>query len=311
MEQPRTEERAQNLAVTAPAPSQPQAQTEATQTTPTLSQAQVGQPQVPYQPYYYPAQPYNTARLIPFNKTWHRTKLIATSASIIFCVIILSLSLSTSLSSNYQSFFFSALWSGPFVILTGLWDASELITICARRKTANRGIHPGAHVGVDLCVWLAGVMCVIMQTTAYYDADFHYYSCDENTALLASRYLPIAKTILAFLGMLTLLHFGIFVRACVETNTRNRARGTVINGPVSYAQVPVPVYYPAPAPGVLGGQYQYPVVPQNVYMPAPASQGTPAMIEKTTGAESMLRNIHLAEYYAPSVPFVLSPTTKV
>ncbi len=41
------------------------------------------------------------------------------------------------------------------------WDAVELLVLCIRHRAARRGIHPGAHVGVQLVLWL---LCAAMGT---------------------------------------------------------------------------------------------------------------------------------------------------
>ena len=52
-------------------------------------------------------------------------------------------------SEKYIDVFFAL----PVYLSAGIWDTAELITVCVRRR-AKRGIHPGAHVGVELCIWL-------------------------------------------------------------------------------------------------------------------------------------------------------------
>ncbi len=37
-------------------------------------------------------------------------------------------------------------------LLAVLWDIDEIFTFCARH---GRGIHPGAHVAIELILWLA------------------------------------------------------------------------------------------------------------------------------------------------------------
>lgn len=71
-----------------------------------------------------------------------------------------------------------------------LWQIAEFITLCVRRK--YMGIHPGAHVGVHLILWLACVVLIgIGGTVVYYDIsdydyrDNYYYSSyydDEDPA---------------------------------------------------------------------------------------------------------------------------------
>ncbi|KAK9778268.1 hypothetical protein SCAR479_05238 [Seiridium cardinale] len=271
-------------------------------------------------PYQYPyAQPTFAAqpRVIPFDKTWHWIKIALTSASLVFCVILLGISIAISIGPGYDSWNITIYWVGPLVGVVGIWDIAEFITICAcgKRNGAEqrRGIHPGAHVGLDLCIWLAGILCVFISAVSYVSArsqlmdcqdeqnsdsdlssSYRYYNyCDDDEYEMLSTgiYIPAIRAVMAFLSLLTLVHFIIFVRACTETNQRNRSRATVM-------MMPPQMYYGPP-----GGMapYGYPMMPPQAY--TGNAQGT-ALNEKSpaTAAQPPGNSSNLAGFYAPPGP---------
>jgi len=115
------------------------------------------------------------------------------------------------------------------------WDCAELITICAR--PGRRGIHPGAHVGVNLVLWLgigagAGVYGAILLPgqynvfdSVYYQAvisssEYYYGGLSELVSAIEAI-LPLDVAQFAFAVVLMIVHFIYFVVACVETAHRN------------------------------------------------------------------------------------------
>ncbi|CAK7206655.1 hypothetical protein SEUCBS139899_009459 [Sporothrix eucalyptigena] len=65
----------------------------------------------------------------------------------------------------------------PPGILAILWPAAEIITLAVRR---NRGIHPGAHVGMHLVIWLTGTAAGGLIAADYaLDAEFTYWWLDD------------------------------------------------------------------------------------------------------------------------------------
>lgn len=194
--------------------------------------AQAQQPMpAPYPTYNYAQPPFaSQPRMIPFDKNWYWGKIVLTAASLIFCIISLGISISISIGPGYGSWNITAYWVAPFVIITAIWDIAELITIfaCGKRDGAQhrRGIHPGAHVGVDLLIWLAGLFCALLQVMAYFSAKsqlrncqeeeanedssssssyrYYYYCDDDEYALLSTgKYVPAIAAIMAFIALLT------------------------------------------------------------------------------------------------------------
>lgn len=117
-----------------------------------------------------------------------------------------------------------------------LWSLSEVITRAVRKFKA--GIHPGAHVGMCLILWLlsaimGGSLCAYVAldpsrdesdcTYSSYDSqgNLHTYNeCDEYVdPYPRSKILGTA----VITCLLFALYFGLFVDACINTHKRNTA----------------------------------------------------------------------------------------
>lgn len=108
---------------------------------------------------------------------------------------------------------------------------------------------------------------------SYYD---DYYSDGDLDWI--GTIIPLEQAILSFTVLLLLVHFTLFVRACVETHQYNRATRTI------FVPMPVAPYgYPPPGPPM----QQYPYAMQ----PAPP----PQMAEPPRAPD----NVHHYGYYAP------------
>ena len=65
----------------------------------------------------------------------------------------------------YDSYYgyYNYLWVSPesfaFLGLSLIWNCAEFITFCVNK----RGIHPGAHVGLDLILWLGLLAAALTQ----------------------------------------------------------------------------------------------------------------------------------------------------
>ncbi len=84
-------------------------------------------------------------------------------------------------------------------LLAGIWQTAEFITLCARR---NRGIHPGAHVGLHLVIWLGsaidgGFLTTFMIGQSVCDDGYDYYCQNYN-----SNYLGLEEGLVALLYIL-------------------------------------------------------------------------------------------------------------
>jgi hypothetical protein len=184
--------------------------------------------QAPYQPYPYQQQTFAPqVPVTPYSKTWHWIKIALTSTSIICCIIVLALSITLSSYAWYSNLSTTFFWA-TLTIVTTLWDIGEIITVygCGRRhnQVERQGIHPGAHVGVDLIIWLSGLLGAFVSAVLYVDlqqdlsicdsylndsslstSSYGSYYCegDEYPTLKSGFYLSAVLVILVFISILT------------------------------------------------------------------------------------------------------------
>ncbi|KAI1840526.1 hypothetical protein JX265_013245 [Neoarthrinium moseri] len=221
---------------------------------PNQPQSQPQQAPQPYPQHYQQAPP----RVLPYSKAWQTTKIVFYSLSIIFSIIVLGISIALVVNPNIESIVI--IWTAPQVGIALCWDIAELITICARN--GHRGIHPGAHVALHLLLWL-GISAAI-GLTGYWvafivECDYYCRRYSRYYSYYSGTYVPSMQALLAFLCLLILVHFFLFVRACVETAQRNRLAAPVIMVPqhMYYAQQPMAQYPVQPG---------YPNQPQQAHM---------------------------------------------
>ncbi|KAI1157886.1 hypothetical protein F5B18DRAFT_129523 [Nemania serpens] len=110
----------------------------------------------------------------------------------------------------------------PVLAAIALWDVIEFVVIIVRGGIA-KGIHPGAHVGVELILWLGSIFTVVWQG---YNADWGELVAPEwylDERDLGS-WVQVALTQYSFLALLALLRFVFFVRACIEVDRRKKDR---------------------------------------------------------------------------------------
>lgn len=177
-----------------------------------------------------------------------------------------------------------------------LWSGAELITRAIH--TFKKGIHPGAHVGLTLIIWLAAAVvggfstAIAVSANVYdgywgsYDCDWHYNSqgyreyddCSEPTGRNA---ILIASA--AFTWLLWIDYFVLFVLACIDTSRLNAAKGR----PIMVVQQQPGAPWPA-GPEMAGVAH-----PQSAYYPPTA---VPAGVPR----QSMPPPPPQQQYYAPS-----------
>ncbi|KAI1774866.1 hypothetical protein F4818DRAFT_441691 [Hypoxylon cercidicola] len=175
------------------------------------------------------------ARTFPSNRTWLVTKLALTSLSIASCIIVLGISIELAVDPAVQSYI--AVWTAPQAGAALLWSVADLVTSCAQRpKSSHRSIHPGAHVAVQLLLWLgfgAGlgltthILTFALDFTAEDDPvaypEYHaYYYGDNDYEYYSNSYVHSMEALVAFLALLIIIHVFLFARACVETIKRYR-----------------------------------------------------------------------------------------
>lgn len=147
------------------------------------------------------------------------TKIVLTSVSIASCAIVLGISIALAVDPSIQSYI--VVWTAPQAAVALFWSAAtELATTCAwRSKSTQRGIHPGAHVAIQLLLWLG--FAAGLGLTAYVLADalvflsfdgwemypeYHnyYYEDDGDGYEYYSKfYMRSMKALVAFLALLT------------------------------------------------------------------------------------------------------------
>ncbi|KAI1744187.1 hypothetical protein F4680DRAFT_406525 [Xylaria scruposa] len=286
-------------------------------------------PQVLPQPFYsqqpqaftpYTGQPnqqftyVNPVRPLPKQSSAYlATRIGLTALSSVWGIIIIALT--SILLSDGGSVSAVSFYAYAIVVASIIWNTAELITYCVRlRKETQRGIHPGAHVGLHLIFWLVGVFAVLLTVSVYLsvaydiaycarkdDDDDSYYSrsyCSDYEPLDYWQWnvLPVIRALLAIFIIWVINHFVLFVLACIETHKRNSMRSTAFIVPANAI----------PAQGLQAGAqpmqplqfYPYPVVmpqPQQAHLAGAASQ-TPASNEKQPAQAPQ----NLAGFYAPA-----------
>ncbi|KAI1208333.1 uncharacterized protein F4807DRAFT_148241 [Annulohypoxylon truncatum] len=287
---------------------------------PSTRQQPYPQSQAPYPSYQYPPQAYYTqpVRLLPrYSKSWTFSKLILALSLIIVAIVIVALACVFVTEAGDASWV--AAYALPITIASILWNGAELITFAVRsRKNEKRGIHPGAHVGLHLCFWIACVFAVLLSVTEAIavNADvrdcadettttstYSYYSsyCDQYDGIdMTGRYLPMLRAVAALFCLMLLVHFILFVFACVDTHKRNLLKPAGMVVPPVAPQAGM--YYPPPQPGV-APYYPYPapMAPQQgPFAGQPNVPGAVAVGQRTDPAAQNYQNF--AGFYAPVPP---------
>ncbi|KAM0486289.1 hypothetical protein ACHAPX_000994 [Trichoderma viride] len=208
-----------------------------------------------YQPYPAPMayapfpvqQAYESPRP-PQNKIWEFIKLGLQSLSFVLAVVGIGLGFST---LNYVFFVDTVvIAAAPPCIIAVLWSGAELIARAVRRFKA--GIHPGAHVALSLIIFLVAVILTSLFGPWFqsswndnYDDDdgqqcsYHYssslddyvYSCTDNSndpEVIASRHIfrherSVAYAAAIITYIIAVIHFILFVGACIDTSKVNAA----------------------------------------------------------------------------------------
>ncbi|KAK7420899.1 hypothetical protein QQX98_002463 [Neonectria punicea] len=254
-------------------------------------------------------------------KAWVYTKLAMHAADIICCICAIALAFSIN-SDNESRYVF--ILCTPIFFFALIWDAAEIITWLSRKRVA--GIHPGAHVGVSLIVWLGAAIVSGIQSAfvgyvvhggsdTCWDADDQdYVDCGSPYGASAARFTAAA----VFAGLVFLLHFTLFVGACVDTAKRNAARRRVMvvgppywGGPMAQGWQPMPQYYPQHQPPQSPG-LQNMMNPEQQHMMAPGQQDQSIPLQdRSQGVEqtgygkegqssTQPANRGVTEYYSPA-----------
>ncbi|KAI6592771.1 hypothetical protein MCOR04_003452 [Pyricularia oryzae] len=140
--------------------------------------------------------------------------------------------------SSYY-YYYSPFWTFIFIIppaiLSFVWQVAEFITLAVRK---DRGIHPGAHVGLHLVLWLGYIVGATYaglevqsldrynrepyRSNRYYGSRYNYDNEEAEVQAALKRAFSFQMAILVFAVMLIIAHLTLFVRACIETHRRNK-----------------------------------------------------------------------------------------
>ncbi|KAH8897553.1 hypothetical protein GQ53DRAFT_817849 [Thozetella sp. PMI_491] len=224
-------------------------------------------------------------------EVWDKTKILIQIASTITCIILIAL-------SGYIETTFSGIqwfpggWAIgiPTGVLVLLWNVSAFVHVYLRKRIS--GFPPGYRVAGELIIWCGAVVALSFESILATDASGSGYRLSDPPP--QSLYRAILASA-AFLSLLIILHFTLFVRACIEVDRKNKAEqiqnlvmglqqnGINLNGPF--------------APGNIQqttaqhfGQGTYNGVPLHLQIPPQEMPSKPDALE-------MAVNSHPAEMY--------------
>ncbi|POR33501.1 Uncharacterized protein TPAR_06283 [Tolypocladium paradoxum] len=173
--------------------------------------------------------------VVPERKAWRITKDVLHVLSVVLSIVGLGFGFSLLSYGPRFDGAVGAIAGCPIFVIALVWSVAEEITRWVRNW--GHGIHPGAHVGVSLFLWLCCAVVGSLMSAfvglsdfdCYYDSyDSSYYGSSSKcaTSYGGSRGRFLAVVIL--LLVLWLVHFIIFVGACIDTAKRNAANSKPI-----------------------------------------------------------------------------------
>ncbi|KAK4185433.1 hypothetical protein QBC35DRAFT_16652 [Podospora australis] len=162
----------------------------------------------------------------PRQKPWYTPRSILAIFSIMISLALLGMGIKVLVKYDAAPLIHVSV---AFVIFTAVasitWSILEFIAICARRQ--QRGIYPGAHVGVHMCLCLACIAAMSYASiwVSHYNygrhreqqPDFVEGPLDE--PLDAPRYHPLFKmgiVIVVLVALSLVVHFILSILACQE-----------------------------------------------------------------------------------------------
>ncbi|KAK3936160.1 hypothetical protein QBC46DRAFT_395844 [Diplogelasinospora grovesii] len=171
------------------------------------------------------------------------TKIILRLLSILLCIGVIATQVATviQIQQEYHRVADVFYFTVPPCLLAIAWDKLEFIVSCCRR---GRGIHPGAHVGVNLILWLgffgvggnvlraAGDIASISAQAKDYlnsssdgtdtEGDYNGFTWDD--VQVYDGYAVKGRVAGALLCLIGLIRFVLFVIACIDTDRRRKAK---------------------------------------------------------------------------------------
>ncbi|KAI8952726.1 hypothetical protein F4801DRAFT_599628 [Xylaria longipes] len=153
-------------------------------------------------------------------KKWNIIKVVLRALCLLLSIIDIAELVAIETARNALHYWPSVAY--PVLAAFILWDVIEFIVIIIRGSPA-KGVHPGAHVGVELILWLGSVFTIVVQAIS---ADWGQLGASDwaLTERELLTWVQVALTQFSFLGLLVVLRFIFFVRACVEVDRRKKDR---------------------------------------------------------------------------------------
>ncbi|KAK4213688.1 hypothetical protein QBC37DRAFT_373796 [Rhypophila decipiens] len=237
---------------------------------------------------------------LPFNKKRHTAKLTLSTISLIFSAVVIGLGLAIATwggTGSTQELHFGL--TGTTAGLAIFWIAVDNVVTCLSR--GRHRIPPGAHVALHLIIWGMAVASATM--LALLAQDGHWYHAQYNGEIAR-----LEAAILGLMIIILVIHFVLFIGACVETHEVNlmamRNKKTIVR----YIQVPIPVdaagapLFPGAHPGTAYPQpYPQMAMMNQAVPPGPTPYGRPHFQPHGNGIPPPAQ-VLLGGYYAPTGP---------
>ncbi|KAJ5020094.1 hypothetical protein K4K57_003505 [Colletotrichum sp. SAR 10_99] len=187
---------------------------------------------------------------IPHNRSMYRTTLCLRLASLLLALVILGGVLG-SMHETDDMYVSNWAMGSPTAALAMLWSSADLVALIVRdrgvrwtkskerpRSTRFSWGSPGGHVAAHLLIWAptaATMGVVISGWLSYMDLDPTYWQVDE-------RQTHTMTALIFFMFWLMVVHFALFVFACVEVDNIRRQYSDVVFVPRGELceMVPVP-----------------------------------------------------------------------
>ncbi|KAK1760225.1 hypothetical protein QBC47DRAFT_396226 [Echria macrotheca] len=192
-------------------------------------------------------------------QSWYTARTIVGAFSMMLSLALLGLGIKMSVRYDDAPLIHVSVAFVGFTAATSVaWQACEFIAKCARRD--RRGIYPGTHVGVHICLCLAcvatmGYVCFwVSQGDRWKYVEIH----GEKTAYSPLYHIGIVVVIIT--SMLLLVHFILSILACQEL--RKRDDDTVVT-----------VRYDGVGPDGTARPLSYHVPAETISLPAYSARG--------------------------------------
>ncbi|KAK3381255.1 hypothetical protein B0H63DRAFT_545815 [Podospora didyma] len=218
--------------------------------------------------------------MVPYSLRWCKARILLRSLSLLLALTVTAISVVNAAGgiTKESRLEFNRGWKAtlPAAATLILYDMIELVAFRVRRHV-RRGLHPGASVGADLFAWMVACTLGIAFNTTLSDgqlaydilgAEYNVYNLGYPGWLpleyITASPIDIAASVL--LAVLLILHFVLFVRACVETKQRNGAKSLS---------------------RVLAAAFDYTCQGEDRYMYTPSSGAAPFSVTSNTSELSM------------------------